>query len=93
MPQVAEPEMRAPVPGTDKLLQVEHIIRVATHNGETPISLNEIKRRMGVAIRHSQVRDLINVLLYMGRISEEKRGVEFSYMDPAAYRRLGPVKL
>lgn len=93
MATLESPELRPPVPGTDKLLQVEGIIREATLSGETPISLNEIKRRLGVAIRHSQVRDLINVLLYMGRITESSRGVEFAYVEPAKYRALKPTKL
>lgn len=87
------PELRSPVPGTDKLLDVEAIIRDATLAGETPMSLNEIKRRLAVTVRHSQVRDLVNVLLYMGRITESAGGVEFAYMDPAHYRALKPSKL
>ncbi|MEA3135928.1 MAG: hypothetical protein QOC71_209 [Thermoplasmata archaeon] len=84
--------MRSPVPGTDKLLEVEAIIRKATWAGETPMSLNEIKRRMSIANpRHAQVRDLVDVLVYLGRISETPKGVEYTYMEPGALAKLGPL--
>lgn len=88
------PVLHTPVPGTDKLLEVEAIIRAATWNGEAPISLNGIKRRMNIANpRHSQVRDLVEVLDYLGRIIQTDKGVVYAYMDPAAAERLGHVKL
>lgn len=89
-----QPVMRSPVPGTDLLLEVERIIRDATWDGETPISLAEIKRRMRQkAPRHAQVRDLADLLVYMGRISETPAGVEYSFMPADAGDRLGHVPI
>lgn len=88
------PVLHTPIPGTDKLLEVERIIREATWNGESPISLNEIKRRMAQkAPRHSQVRDLVNVLDYLDRVIERPEGVEYAYMSPAAAKALDTVPL
>ncbi len=88
------PTLRTPVPGTDLLLEVEKIIRDATWDGETPMSLAELKRRMHQAApRHSQVRDLVNVLVYLGRISETPTGVEYTYMPADAAEKLGHVAL
>jgi hypothetical protein len=89
-----QPVMRSPVPGTDLMLEVEKIIRDATWDGETPISLAEVKRRMHQqSPRHAQVRDLVNLLVYMGRISEVPDGVEYSYMPPEVADRLGHVPI
>jgi hypothetical protein len=88
------PVLRRPVAGTDLLLEVEAIIRDATWVGETPISLAEVKRQMHQkSPKHQQVRDLIDVLVYMGRISETDRGVEYTYMSAEASERLGHVPL
>lgn len=88
------PVLRRPVPGTDLLLEVERIIREATWNGETPISLAEVKRRMHQkSPKHQQVRDLVDVLAYMGRITETENGVEYTYMAPRAIDELGHVAL
>jgi hypothetical protein len=73
-----QPVMRRPVPGTDLFLEVEAIIREATWNGETPMTLAEVKRRMRQKDpKHQQVRDLVGLLVYMGRISETERGVGY----------------
>ncbi len=89
-----QPVMRRPVPGTDLMLEVERIVRDATWEGETPISLAEVKRRMHQqAPRHAQVRDLVNLLVYMGRLSEMPDGVEYSYMSAEVAQRLGHVPL
>jgi hypothetical protein len=91
---LAQPVMRRPVPGTDLMLEVEKIIRDATWAGETPISLAEVKRRMRQrSPKHQQVRDLINLLGYLGRVSETSDGVEYTYMAPEAARRLAHKKL
>lgn len=88
------PVLRRPVPGTDLLLEVERIIRDATWAGETPMSLAEVKRRMRQkSPKHQQVRDLIDVLAYLGRITETPRGVEYTYMSPKASEDLGHVAL
>lgn len=89
-----QPVLRRPVPGTDLLLEVERIIRDATWNGESPIFLNEVKRRMQQkAPKHQQVRDIVNVLVYMGRVTEMDYGVEYTYMAPEAASRLSHVPL
>lgn len=88
------PTLRRPVPGTDLLLEVEKIVRDATWSGESPISLAEVKRRMHQkSPKHQQVRDLIDVLVYMGRITETADGVEFTYLSPRARDELGHVAL
>jgi len=88
------PVLRRPVPGTDLLLEVEQIIRKATWKGDTPISLAEVKRRMRQkSPKHQQVRDIIDVLAYMGRITETPDGVEYTYMSPQASEELGHVAL
>lgn len=88
------PVLRRPVPGTDLLLEVERIIRDATWDGESPISLAEVKRRMHQkSPKHQQVRDLVDVLAYMGRITETEDGVEYTYMAPRAIDELGHVAL
>ena len=89
-----QPVMRSPVPGTDLLLEVERIVRDATWDGETPITLAEVKRRMHQkAPRHAQVRDLVDLLVYLGRISETPAGVEYSFMPADAADRLGHVPI
>lgn len=88
------PVLRRPVAGTDLLLEVEAIIRDATWAGQTPISIAELKRRMHQkSPKHQQVRDLIDVLVYMGRISATDRGLEYTYMSADASERLGHVPL
>jgi hypothetical protein len=88
------PTLRRPIPGTDLLLEVERIVRDATWAGETPISLAEVKRRMHQkSPRHQQVRDLIEVLVYMGRVTETDDGVEYAYMSPQTREKLGHVTL
>jgi hypothetical protein len=88
------PKLRRPVAGTDLLLEVDAIIREATWNGETPISLAELKRRMHQkSPKHQQVRDLVDVLVYMGRISETDTGVEYTYMSAEASQDLGHVPI
>lgn len=88
------PKLRRPVAGTDLLLEIEAIIREATWNGETPMSLAEVKRRMHQkSPKHQQVRDLVDVLVYMGRITEADAGVEYTYMSAEAGHDLGHVPL
>lgn len=89
-----EPVMRRPVPGTDLMLEVERIVREATWAAETPITLAEIKRRMHQrSPRHQQVRDLVDLLVYLGRISETPTGVEYTYMSPEGAGKLGHIPL
>ncbi len=88
------PELRRPVPGTDLLLEVERIVRDATWDAETPMSLAEIKRRMHQkSPKHQQVRDLIDVLVYLGRLTETAEGVEYTYLSPQASEELGHAAL
>lgn len=89
-----QPVLRRPVPGTDLLLEVERIIRDATWQAETPMSLAEVKRRMHQkSPKHQQVRDIVDVLVYMGRITETPEGLEYTYMAPHAADELGHVAL
>lgn len=89
-----QPTMRTPVPGTDLLLEVERIVRDATWAGKTPMSLAEVKRQMHQqSPRHQQVRDLVDLLVYLGRISQTPDGVEYTYMSAEAAQEIPHVPL
>lgn len=69
------PPIKGPAPRLDTINEIEVIIRKATANGETPISLNEIKRRMKAkAVRHSTVRTAVDHLKRMGCVWTTKEG-------------------
>jgi hypothetical protein len=61
------PRIRGPAPTLTTINEVEVIIRKATAEAETPISLAEIKRRMKAkAVRHSTVKAAVDHLRRMG---------------------------
>jgi hypothetical protein len=61
------PRIVGPAPTLTTVHEIEVIIRRATHDGETPISLAEIKRRMKAkAVRHSTVKAAVDHLQRMG---------------------------
>jgi hypothetical protein len=43
--------------------------------------------------KHEQVLDFVDVLVYMGRISETAHGVEYTYMAPQTNESLRHVAL
>ena len=69
------PPIKGPAPRLDTINEIEVIIRKATAKAETPISLNEIKRRMKAkAVRHSTVRAAVDHLKRMGCLVEAPDG-------------------
>jgi biotin operon repressor len=69
------PPIKGPAPRLDTINEIEVIIRKATAAAETPISLNEIKRRMKAkAVRHSTVRAAVDHLKRMGCLVEAPKG-------------------
>lgn len=74
---VQRPNLESPVPGMDKLLEVESILQAAADAGEPPLSLAELKRRMHVTVRHKTVRDCLDVLAFFRRCLETDAGVQY----------------
>lgn len=61
------PPIKGPAPTLRTIHEIEIIIRKATDEAETPISLAEIKRRMKAkAVRHETVRAAVDHLERMG---------------------------
>ncbi len=72
------PTLQRPVPGLDKLLEIEAIVSSAAKQGQTPLSLAEIKRRMEAkSVRHQTVKDCLAVLTHYGRVHVGEKGVEY----------------
>ncbi|HEV8595413.1 MAG TPA: hypothetical protein VGR51_07790 [Thermoplasmata archaeon] len=97
MAPVAPPRERAgPSPLLRTVHQVERILRDAHTNDEGPMSLAEIKRRLGAkSIRHSTVRACVEELKRFHLVAEDpKRGVMWTYFDePPSWRRKRWVRL
>ncbi len=90
------PPIKGPAPRLDTINEIEVIIRKATGNAETPIPLNEIKRRMNAkAVRHSTVRAAVDHLKRMGCIVEDPkgRGVEWGAITDTAFWQQKFVRL
>lgn len=79
-----------PVPGLDTLYRVERIIVLAARRGEDPLSLEEIKRRMGSkGVRHQTVKTCIKHLAREGKVTYVPgRGVLWTHLGPAARKRM-----
>lgn len=96
-PSIAPP---GPISGPSPLLrtlhEVERILREAAVADEGPMSLAEIKRRMGAkSIRLSAVRACVEELKRFHLVTEDPlRGVLWTlHEDPAYWARKGLVKL
>ncbi len=80
------PRIVGPAPTLTTIHEIERIIRKATDNAETPISLAEIKRRMKAkAVRHSTVKAAVDHLERMGCVGRDpiSDGCEWAKADPA----------
>lgn len=74
------PPIKGPAPTLTTINEVEVIIRKATANAETPISLAEIKRRMKAkAVRHSTVKAAVEHLKRMACVAEDPLGRGFEW--------------
>lgn len=74
-------ERSNPVPDLALCVEVEEIVRKATHEGESPISLAELKRKMHQnSLKHHQVRDIVDFLKEKNVFSESARGLEYAFM-------------
>lgn len=74
------PPIEGPAPTLTTINEVEVIIRKATANAETPISLAEIKRRMKAkAVRHSTVKAAVDHLKRMACVAEDPMGRGFEW--------------
>lgn len=83
------PPIKGPAPTLTTINEVEVIIRKATANAETPISLAEIKRRMKAkAVRHSTVRAAVDHLKRMACVAEDPmgRGFEWAKAPPGFWK-------
>src|SRR5436309_11450945 len=87
------------LPGPSPLLKtvhgVERILREAHANDEGPLTLAEVKRRLGAkSIRHSTVRACIEELKRFHLVSEDpQRGVMWTFFEePPAWRRKRWIK-
>lgn len=88
------PPVKRPAPRLDTLNEVETIIRNATEAGETPISLNEVKRRMRAkSVRHHTVRACVDHLKRWGAVWESPRGVEWALVTDPAFWSQGFVRV
>lgn len=78
-------KLKGPVPRLDTLWRIERILIEAWEADEGPLSLEEIKRRMGSkGIRHSTVRTCIDELARHGDVAASPSGVLWNRWSPAA---------
>ena len=77
--------LSGPVPRLDTLWKIERILIEAWEADEAPLSLEEIKRRMGSkGIRHATVRTCVDELARHGDIAISPRGVLWNRWSPEA---------
>lgn len=78
-----------PVPTLATLYRVERVILLATRKGEEPLSLEEIKRRMGSKwIRYATIRTCIDHLQREGKvIYDPGHGVFWARLSPQLAKR------
>lgn len=82
---VAPPKVvKGPVPKLTTLWTVERILHDAWARDDGPISLEEVKRRMGSkGIRHSTLRTCVDELVRQGKVSATPTGVLWTLASPA----------
>jgi hypothetical protein len=75
--------MKRPIPNLATVYRVERILIDANKKGEDPISLEEIKRRLGSkGIRHVTVRTCVDELARQGKVTLTADGVLWTWMPP-----------
>jgi len=99
MPQMSSiappPPIDGPAPRLDTIDRVESILRAAHAVDEGPLSLAEIKRRMGVkSIRHNTIKTAVAHLSRFGVVTvDAKNGVMWTLHDDPAFWRKRVTKL
>lgn len=84
--------IKGPSPRLDTLHRVEMILRRAHERDEGPLTLAELKRRMGAkSMRHSTMRACVDELVRLGFVSEDpRRGVMWTlYENPKFWSAKG----
>ena len=73
----------APVPRLTTLWMIERILHEAWVRDDGPVSLEEIKRRMGSkGIRHTTVRTCVDELVRQGKVAATPSGVMWTAAGP-----------
>lgn len=76
------PRIEGPAPRLDTINEIELILRRAADDGEPPLPLAEIKRRMQAkSVRHSTVRTAVEALKRFNLIAEGSKGVLWAVND------------
>lgn len=77
--------VKGPVPRLDTLWRIERILIEAWEKDEGPLSLEEIKRRMGSkGVRHATVRTCVDELARHGDVALSPTGVLWNRWSPEA---------
>ena len=78
-------DVRGPIPRLDTLWKVERIIRDANDEGEGPLTLREIARRLEEkGVGPATVRVCVDELARRGLVTATARGVAWTYVSPEA---------
>lgn len=85
-PTVPDPEsMPRPVPNLATVYRVERILIDANRRGEDPITLDEIRRRLGTkGVRAVTVKTCAEELERQGKVALTADGVLWTWLSPAA---------
>lgn len=89
-------KIKGPAPRLDTVHRVEMALRRAYERDDGPISLAELKRRLGVkSMRHSTIRTCVEELERLGLVTfDPKRGVMWTLCeDPRLWDRRGTRRL
>jgi len=85
----APPKLKGPSPTLRTVYRVFEIIRAAEEGGELPISLEEIKRRMGAkGVRHATIQNVLAHLEWEGSILRTRDGPIWILASPSAKKAL-----
>lgn len=81
-------KLKGPVPRLDTLWKIERILIDAWKADEPPLSLEEIKRRMGAkGVRHATVKTCVAELARHGDVAVSPSGVLWNRWTPQAVAR------
>lgn len=89
-PFVPDPaKVARPSPNLATVYRVERIMIQANKRAEDPLSLDEIKRRMGSkGVRHVTVKACVGELERQGKVTRTKQGVLWTWMSPRLRERM-----
>lgn len=88
--------IKGPAPRLDTVHRVEMVLRRAYERDDGPLSLAELKRRLGVkSVRHSTIRACIDELVRLGLVTHDpKHGVMWTLCeDPKLWDLKGTKRL